>query len=102
MKQIIHPSPVATIFSALNHNKEHFGATGISSSDAKIGMGILIGIVILSIIVIILSLVAINKVFSLGTQESKRYKVIAYIAWLITGGSIGWIFILMWLFGVKM
>ena len=56
---------------------------------------------ILIVAYLVYSVIAINKIFISNTENSNKYKTIAYISMLITGGGIGWFFILLWLFGIN-
>ena len=60
----------------------------------------IICVIIILISYLVYSFIAINKVFISNTTNTNKYKTIAYISLLITGGGIGWVFILLWVMGI--
>jgi hypothetical protein len=84
---------------------ENNSNNGNNKNNDFIELMILLNFTIICIILLILayliySFIAINKIFISNDTNSNKYKIIAYISLVITGGSTGWIFILLWLFGI--
>lgn len=98
---------ISNISNISNISKSGFGDLTLIEEEKKMNdrlasfmIIIYLGFISLAILIItyiVFSVIAINKIFISNSENSKKYRIIAYVSLVMTGGSIGVIFLLMWL-----
>ena len=93
-------------FGALNLiKKSKFGANGDDSDGDAAVLGfagsVMMTILILVIVSLVLGVVAVSKICPGSDTRSNNVRIGLYALLFFTGGSVAWIYILLWILGVK-
>ena len=101
MKELVSKGPIHTL--SQFKNKSNFGS---SSDYAEMEMGelMIFGFIFvtLAIAIIFYSVVAVGKIVQGDSEYSRNVRLGMYVLLVFTSGNIGWIYIIMWLAGVKL
>jgi len=82
-------------------NKSSFGKKHTDASGNNINMGYLITVVILMIVSLVFGIMAVPIICSGSDIRSQNVRLGLYAMLLVTQGQAAWLYILLWILGVK-